>query len=97
MADIHDRAMIAAIGIAIDQKVTATLGPHVAQGHGCQLPNFSRRHGSQFAPPSACRQEPPLDAKTGEPAHEVVADSAKRLPLRSRFEVTAPHRRSRDL
>jgi hypothetical protein len=42
-------------------------------------------------------QEPPLDAKTGEPAHEVVADSAKRLPLRSRSELTAPHRRSRDL
>jgi len=25
--------------------------------------------------------------KRGEPAHEVVADSAKRLPLRSRFEL----------
>src|SRR5215831_667221 len=97
MADIHDCAVIATVEIAMDQKVTATLGPHMAQSHGCQLSNFTGRHGSQFAPPSACRQEPPLDAKTGEPAHEVIANSAKRLRLRSRFELTAPHRRSRDL
>jgi len=42
----------------MDQKVTATLGPHMAQSHGCQLPNFDRRHASQFAPPSVFRQEP---------------------------------------
>jgi len=30
MADIHDRAVIATVGIAIDQKVAATLGPHMA-------------------------------------------------------------------
>jgi len=34
-------------GIAIDQKVTATLGPHMAQSHGCQLSNFVRRHACQ--------------------------------------------------
>jgi hypothetical protein len=58
MADIHDCAVIATAGIAIDQKVTATLGPHMAQSHGCQLPNFGRRHASQFAPPSAFWQQP---------------------------------------
>jgi len=58
MADIHDCAVIATAGIAIDQKVTATLGPHMAQSHGCQLPNFGRRHASQFAPPFVFRQEP---------------------------------------
>ena len=47
MADIHDRAVIAMAGIAIDQKVTATLGSHMAQSHGCQLSNFDRRHASQ--------------------------------------------------
>ena len=47
MADIHDCAVIATAGIAIDQKVTATLGPHMAQSHGCQLSNFVRRHASQ--------------------------------------------------
>src|SRR5262245_65633127 len=96
MADIHDRAMIAAIGIVMDQKVTATLGPHVAPRHGCQLSNFVRRHARQFAPPSASRQEP-RDCKTGEPAYEAVADLGKRLPLRCRFELAAPHRRSGDL
>src|SRR5215471_12670311 len=58
MADIHDRAVIATVGTAIDQKVTATLGPHMAQSHGCQFPNFGRRHVSQFAPPSAFGQPP---------------------------------------
>jgi hypothetical protein len=47
MANIHDRAVIATVRIAIDQKVTATLGPHMAQSHGCQLSNFVRRHASQ--------------------------------------------------
>src|SRR5262245_30695710 len=47
MADILDRAVIAMAGIAIDQKVTATLRPHMAQSHGCQLSNFVRRHASQ--------------------------------------------------
>jgi hypothetical protein len=58
MADIHDCAVIATAGIAIDQKVTATLGPHMAQRHGRQLANFGRRHASQFAPSSVLRQEP---------------------------------------
>jgi hypothetical protein len=56
MADIHDRAVIATAGTAIDQKVTATLRPHMAQSHRRQFPNFGRRHVSQFAPPSASRQ-----------------------------------------
>jgi hypothetical protein len=56
MADIHDRAVIATAGIAIDQKVTATLGSHMAQSHGFELSNFGRRHGSQFAPPAAFGQ-----------------------------------------
>jgi hypothetical protein len=30
MADILERAVIATAGIAIDQKITATLGPHMA-------------------------------------------------------------------
>ena len=47
MADIHDCAVIAMAGIAIDQKVTATLGPHMTQSHGCQLSNFDKRHASQ--------------------------------------------------
>src|SRR5262249_34629036 len=47
MADINNCAVIAMAGIAIDQKVTATLGPHMAQSHGCQLSNFVRRHASQ--------------------------------------------------
>jgi len=63
MADIHECAVITAAGIAIDQKVTATLGPHMAQSHGCQLSDFVRTHVSQFAPSSAFRQEPPRDAK----------------------------------
>src|SRR5215813_8698491 len=63
MADVHDYAVITAAGIAIDQKVTATLGPHMAQSHGCQLSDFVRTHVSQFAPSSAFRQEPPRDAK----------------------------------
>src|SRR5262249_55091871 len=58
MADIHDCALIATAGIAIDQEVTATLGPHMAQSHGCQLPNFGTRHASHFAPPFALRQQP---------------------------------------
>jgi hypothetical protein len=57
MADIHDRAVIATAGIAIDQKVTATLGPHMAQSHGFKLSNFEGRHASQSAPPSTFRQE----------------------------------------
>src|SRR5262249_15284442 len=97
MADIHDCAVIATVGIAIDEKVTAALGPHMAQSHGCQLRNFGRRHASQFAPRSALPQEPPRDAKTGEPPMKWSPISAKRLPLRSRFELIAPHRRSRDL
>jgi hypothetical protein len=80
MADIHDRAVIATVGIAIDQKVAAALGPHMAQSHGCQLSNFDRRHASQLAPPSAFRQEPPRDAKTGEPPMKWSPISAKRLP-----------------
>jgi len=56
MADIYDRDVIATAGIAIDQKVTATLGPHMAQSHGFELSNFGRRHASQFAPPSAFGQ-----------------------------------------
>jgi hypothetical protein len=63
MADIHDCAVIAAAGIAIDQKVTATLRPHMAQSHWFELSNFDRRHASQSAPSSAFRQEPPRDAK----------------------------------
>jgi len=81
--------VIATVEIAIDQKVTATLGAHMAQSHGRQLSNFVRRHASQFAPPSAFRQEP-RDCKTGEPAYEAVADLEKRLLLRCRFELTAP-------
>jgi len=80
MADIHDPAVIAAIGIAIDQKVTATLGPHVAQSHGRQLPNFDKRHVSQFAPPSAFQQEPPCDARMGEPRACPSCDLASRRP-----------------
>jgi len=30
MADIHDRAVIATVGIAMDQKLTAILGSHMA-------------------------------------------------------------------
>jgi hypothetical protein len=30
MADIHDCAVIATAGIAIDQKIAAALGPHMA-------------------------------------------------------------------
>jgi hypothetical protein len=56
MADIHDRAVIAMAGIAMDQKVAAALGPHMPQSHGRQLPNRGRRHASQFAPPSAFGQ-----------------------------------------
>jgi hypothetical protein len=56
MADIHDCAVIAMIGITIDQKVTATLRPHMAQSHRCKFPNFGRRHVRQFAPPSAFGQ-----------------------------------------
>jgi hypothetical protein len=63
MADIYECAVITAAGIAIDQKVTATLGPHMAQSHGCQLSDFVRTHVSQFAPSSAFRQEPPRDGK----------------------------------
>jgi hypothetical protein len=80
MADIHDRAVIATVGIAIDQKVTATLGPHMAQSHGCQLPNFDKRHVSQFAPPSALQQEPPRDARMGEPRACPSCDLAARRP-----------------
>jgi hypothetical protein len=56
MADIHECAVITAAGVAIDQKVTATLGPHMAQSHGCQLSDFVRTHASQFAPSSAFRK-----------------------------------------
>jgi hypothetical protein len=56
MADIHDRAVIATLGLATDQKVTATLRPHMAQSHRCKFSNFGRRHVSQFAPPSAFGQ-----------------------------------------
>src|SRR5262249_29187648 len=63
MADVHDYAVITAAGIAIDQKVTATLGTHLAQKSGCQLSGFLRTHVSQFAPSSAFRKEPPRDAK----------------------------------
>src|SRR5215510_15433249 len=52
MADIHDRAVIATVAIAIDQKVTATLRPHMAQSHGFELPNFGSNHANQFVPPS---------------------------------------------
>jgi hypothetical protein len=58
MADIHDCAVIATAGIAIDQKIAATLGPHMAESNGCQLPNVGMRHASHFAPPSVFRQEP---------------------------------------
>src|SRR6266550_3586375 len=47
MADIYDCAVIATVGIAIGQKVTTTLGPHMAQSHGCQLSDFVRRHASR--------------------------------------------------
>jgi hypothetical protein len=40
MADIHLVLVIATAGIAIDQKVTATLGPHMAHGHGFKLPTL---------------------------------------------------------
>jgi len=52
MADIHDCAVIATAGIAIDQQVTATLRPHMAQSHGFELPNFWSNHANQFVPPS---------------------------------------------
>jgi hypothetical protein len=47
MADIYDRAVMATVGISIDQKVTATLRPHMAQSHGVELSNFGRGHASQ--------------------------------------------------
>ena len=80
MADIHDHAVIATVGIAIDQQVTATLGPHVAQSDGFELSNFDRRLASQLAPPSAFRQEPAARGQDGEPAHELVADLGEGLP-----------------
>jgi hypothetical protein len=46
MADIDDRAVIATIGVAVDENVTAALGAHVAQSHRCKFPNFGRRHVS---------------------------------------------------
>ena len=58
MADIHDRAVIATVGMAIDQKVTATLRPHMPQCHGLELPNFASSHALEFAPPSAFGQRP---------------------------------------
>src|SRR6266487_908854 len=68
MADIHDRPVIAMAGIAIDQRVTATLGSHMAQTHGCQLSNFDRGDASQFAPPSAFQQTTPSREATLLPA-----------------------------
>src|SRR5260370_39876087 len=56
MADIHYCAVIATIGVAIDQQVTATLRPHMAQSHRCKFPNLSRRHVSQSAAPPAFGQ-----------------------------------------
>jgi hypothetical protein len=58
MADVHGRAVIATAGIAIDQQVTATLGPHMAQSHGFELSNFGSSHAIEFAPPSAFGQHP---------------------------------------
>jgi hypothetical protein len=49
MADIYDCAVIATAGIAIDQKVTATVGPHVAQRHRCEFPNFEVNHAHHVA------------------------------------------------
>jgi len=33
MADLKDHAVIAAVGIAADQRVPAIMGPHVAQAY----------------------------------------------------------------
>ena len=56
MADIQDRGVVATVGTAIDQQVTATLGPHIAQSHGFELANFGRSHADQFARPSTFGQ-----------------------------------------
>jgi hypothetical protein len=56
MADVHDRALIATTGVAIDQEVTATLRSHMAQSHGCELSNFGSSHANKCVPPSAFGQ-----------------------------------------
>jgi hypothetical protein len=56
MAHIQNRAVIATAGIAIDQQVTATLRPHMAQSHGLELPKFGSSHANQCVPPSAFGQ-----------------------------------------
>src|SRR5262249_35632347 len=67
MADIHDCALIATAGIAIDQEVTATLGPHMAQSHGAHFPTLVRGTPGTLHHPSPCGNSPP---------HEVTPPSA---------------------
>jgi hypothetical protein len=49
MADIHNRAVIATARVAIDQEITASLGSHMAQSHGCEFSNVETKHACQFA------------------------------------------------
>jgi len=39
MTDVHDCAVIATAGIAKCEQIVATLGSHVAQSYGSELPN----------------------------------------------------------
>ena len=59
VADVHDRARcFAAAGLAIGQKLAATLRSHVSQAHRCEFSEIERRHAWQIAL-SPLRQQPP--------------------------------------
>jgi hypothetical protein len=80
-------AVVASAVIAIDQHVTATLRPHMAQSHRCQFPNFGRRHVSQFALPSASGQHRRRASSWARPARglpgNALLTSVRSAPLSS--------------
>jgi hypothetical protein len=57
MANIHGCPVIATVRVAMGQKVTATMEPHMAQRYRCELPNFEMRHAHHLALPLAFLQE----------------------------------------